>query len=145
MKISDKPVIVEETINVFIEEVWRSITEVNKMTKWFFENIPEFKPEVGFKTQFNIHSGGRDFLHLWEIVEVVPFRKISYKWQYKGYQGDSIVSFDLTPNDDSTLIKLTATVLEDFPDDIPEFKRESCVGGWEYFIKDRLKNYLENV
>lgn len=35
-------------------------------------------------------------------------------------------------------------VLESFPQNTPEFKRESCVGRWGYFIKHRLKNYLNN-
>jgi hypothetical protein len=38
---------------------------------------------------------------------------------------------------------LTVEVLEDFPDDIPEFRRESCIGGWNYFINHRLKEYLD--
>jgi len=28
-------------------------------------------------------------------------------------------------------------------EDIPEFKRESRIEGWEYFIKERLREYLE--
>jgi len=39
-------------------------------------------------------------------------------------------------------VVLSTEVLEDYPDDIPEFKRESGLGGWNYFIKDRLYNYL---
>ena len=30
-------------------------------------------------------------------------------------------------------------------DDIPEFKRENGVAGWEYFIKNSLKTYLESL
>jgi len=30
-----------------------------------------------------------------------------------------------------------------FPDDIPEFKRESGVEGWNYLIKKSLKAFLE--
>jgi hypothetical protein len=42
-----------------------------------------------------------------------------------------------------TKLRLTAQVLEDFPEDIPEFKRESGVEGWTYFIKKSLKEFLE--
>jgi hypothetical protein len=42
-----------------------------------------------------------------------------------------------------TKLTLTARVVEDFDDSIPEFKRESCVAGWNYFIKERLSDYLE--
>ncbi len=30
-----------------------------------------------------------------------------------------------------------------FFENIPEFKRESCIEGWTYFIKKRLKEFLE--
>ena len=33
--------------------------------------------------------------------------------------------------------------MEDFPDDIPEFKRESDVEGWTFFISKSLKEFLE--
>jgi len=38
---------------------------------------------------------------------------------------------------------LSTEISESFPLDIPEFKRESCVEGWTYFIKKRLKEYLD--
>ena len=68
-----------------------------------------------------------------------------YNWRYEGYEGNSFVTFHLSEiNSHLTELKLTTKVTEDFPDDIPEFKRESCVGGWNYFIKDRLSEYLKN-
>ncbi len=42
------------------------------MRKWYFENIPAFKPEVGFETQFNVQSEERNFLHKWKVTEVQP-------------------------------------------------------------------------
>ena len=52
------------------------------MRKWYFENIPSFKPEVGFKTQFNVQSQHRNFLHIWKVTEVVPKKMITYNWKY---------------------------------------------------------------
>lgn len=143
MNKNEEPVIVEQALKASPEIVWKSITELEEMVKWYFDNIPEFKAEVGFKTQFNIESGERNFLHQWEITEVIPNKKIVYSWQYKDYPGLAYVSFDLINQNDKTLLKLTNTVIETFPDEVPEFRRESCIGGWEYFIKKRLKDYLE--
>ncbi len=36
----------------------------------------------------------------------------------------------------------TLTGRGDFPDDVPEFERESCLGGRQYFIGQALKAYL---
>ncbi len=145
MKKIDEPIIVEQTFNVSIEVVWKSITEIDLMRQWYFENIPEFKAEVGFEIQFNVNSQGRDFPHRWKVTEVEPLKKIAYNWKYDGYQGDSLVMFELFKQDNFTKLKLTHTVLESFPDNIPEFKRESGIAGWEYFIKKSLKDYLEKT
>ena len=144
MKKSDPPIIVEESFNLPIEAVWKSITELDYMKKWYFENIPEFKAEVGFKTNFMIEHDGRQFPHYWEVLEVVPNQKITYRWTFPNYPGVGDVTFALTEQKDGTLITLTNVVIEDFPDDVPEFRRESCEGGWKYFIQERLKEYFEN-
>ena len=82
---------------------------------------------------------------MWEVSEVVPLKKISYDWRYVGYAGDGSVTFDLSDQGDATSLVLTHTVRKDFPDDVPQFKRESCLAGWRYFIGERLKGYLEKV
>lgn len=143
MKRIDPPIIVEETYNKPIETVWRAITEPVQMRKWFFDNIPDFKPEVGFEIEFDVETGGRVFPHQWKITKVESGKLIEYNWKYGGYEGDAYVTFELTPEENATRLRLTNIVVEDFQDDIPEFKRESCIGGWNYFIKERLKKYLD--
>lgn len=113
------------------------------MIQWFFDNIPDFKPEVGFKTQFNVQAPSRDFLHLWEVIEVIPNKKIVTNWKYEGLEGNSFVIFELSEIDKQTKFIVTTTVMEDFDGSIPEFKRESCFDGWNYFIKERLKAFLD--
>ncbi|MCZ7602054.1 MAG: SRPBCC domain-containing protein [Melioribacteraceae bacterium] len=144
MKTTDEPIIVEEEFNQPTSKVWKAITEVDQMRKWFFTNILDFKPEIGFETQFNVSSGERDFLHLWKIVEVTPNKLIKYNWKYKDYSGDSFVTFELDDHGSKSLLRVTTEVIEDFSDDIPEFKPESCKGGWEYFIQNSLKSYLDS-
>ncbi|MFK5893557.1 MAG: hypothetical protein QM504_10085 [Pseudomonadota bacterium] len=47
----------------------------------------------------------------------------------------------ITPIDNhQTKLKLTYTVIESFPNNIPEFTRESGIEGWNHFIKDSLNN-----
>ena len=144
MLVNEPPVTVEQTFNCTPQKLWIAITDLDEMKKWFFENIPEFIPELGFKTQFMIENEGRQFLHLWEITDVTPKEKLTFNWKFKDYEGDSFVSFELSEKGSQTLLKLTVTVTEDFPDTIPEFKRESCLGGWKYFINERLNNYLKS-
>jgi uncharacterized protein YndB with AHSA1/START domain len=143
MKKDDEPVAVEQTFNVSAETVWRAITEIDQMRQWYFDNIPDFKPEAGFQTQFTVSNEGRDFLHMWTVTDVVPLKKLVYDWKYEQYPGEGSVVWELFDQGQATRLRLSMHVREDFPDDVPEFKRESCVGGWEYFIQGRLKEYLE--
>jgi uncharacterized protein YndB with AHSA1/START domain len=144
MKTTDKPIIVEQTFNVSLEQLWQAITDVVQMRQWFFENIPSFEPEVGFETRFNIETGERDFPHVWRISEVVPGRLISYDWRYEGYAGNQLVTFELLNEGNQSRLRLTATVREDFQEGVPEFTRDACLGGWQYFIQQRLKAFFHN-
>ena len=143
MRKNDEPVVVEQTFNTSIDAVWSAITEIDQMRQWYFENIPSFKPEVGFKTQFNVQSQDRHFLHMWKVTEVVPLKMITYNWKYEGYPGDSFVLFELFNQNNLTKLRLTHQVQESFPEDIPEFSRESGVEGWTFFIRKRLIEFLE--
>ena len=143
MKKTDQVVIVEAIINATNEQVWSAITELDHMQKWFFDNIPAFEAQVGFETSFIVDAGERLFDHRWRIIEVGINSKISYNWKYEGYIGDSNVHFELFPQEGNTLLRLTTEIIEDFPQEIPEFRIESCIGGWNYFIKESLPKYLE--
>ncbi len=145
MKTTDDPIIIEETFDNSIEIVWKAITHHDEMIKWYFENIPAFKPEVGFKTKFEVVSEDRKFTHNWEVTEVIPGKKISYTWRYLEYDGDALVTFELIKESNGVKLKLTLDVLEDFPEEIPEFKRESCIQGWNYFLGGRLRTYLASI
>jgi uncharacterized protein YndB with AHSA1/START domain len=143
MKTTEQPVVVSKIFDKSIEDVWNAITVKEEMLKWFFDNIPEFKAEVGFTTQFNVKAPSRDFMHLWEVTEVMPQKRLVTNWKYEGMDGDSLVYMELKEMGAQTKFTLTTKVLEDFDDTIPEFQRESCVAGWNYFINERLTEYLK--
>jgi len=143
MKKNEDPIIVEQTFNRSVDIVWNAITQIDQMRNWYFANIPSFKPEVGFETRFNVVNEERNFTHLWKVTEVIPGKMIMYNWKYEEYPGNSFVKFELFEENKLTRLRLTHQVLEDFPDDIPEFKRESGVEGWTFFIRKSLKEFLE--
>ena len=135
MKTTDQPIIVEQEFQNSVEEIWNAITVVEEMKLWYFDNIPEFRAELGFETEFEVFSHERRFPHHWIVTEVIPFEKLSYKWNYGIYPGDSISTFEIVNQKESNLLKVSCIVLADFPDDVPEFKRESCIGGWNFLLK----------
>ena len=122
--------------------VWRAITDPARMRQWYFDAMPDFKPEVGFETEFNVHCEGRNFLHIWNVTEAIAETKIAYRWRYGGYAGDSPVTWELAVADRGYRLQFTHAILEPFPDD-PIFARESYEAGWKYFLEDQLPAYVE--
>ena len=76
-------------------------------------------------------------------MEAFPPYKLSYRWYYDEYPGDSLVSFELREVGFQVFLFFRDEALADFPQDIPAFKRKSAVAGWDYLLKTCLKTYLD--
>ena len=139
----NEPIKVEATINASVAQVWVALTDLSQMKYWYFDNIPSFEPIVGFETRFKVAVADRTFTHMWKILEVVPRRMLSYEWKFEEYIGSSVSTFLIEEINDKVQLTLTAEVIHPFSSDIPEFSRESGVGGWNYFIFDRLVPFVE--
>jgi len=121
-------ILIEQTLSASIHTVWKAITDQEEMRQWYFNTMEEFNPQVGFQTQFNVLNGGKNYLHLWKVVDVVPPKKISYDWKYGGYPGNSLVTFELSSEGDKTKIRLTHEHLETFlPAVNPELAKEKIL------------------
>ncbi|MDB5018006.1 MAG: hypothetical protein JWQ84_2838 [Mucilaginibacter sp.] len=140
----DEPVIIERVYNAPVKAVWEAITDLNKMRQWYFPMLEEFEPEVGFETKFDVENDGKTYVHIWKVKEADPYKKISYEWKFGDYPGDSVVSFELFEEDDSTRIVLTHTGVETFRGDLhPGLAKSNFVEGWTSFIGTKLKEYVE--
>jgi uncharacterized protein YndB with AHSA1/START domain len=139
---STQPFVIEQTYNAPTSRVWEAITDKNKMKEWYFD-LDEFKPEVGFTFQFDGGSENKTYTHHCEVTEVIPGKKLTYSWAYKGYPGKSFVTWELFDEGDKTKLKLTHVGLETFPQDMPDFARESFSKGWTYITGTSLMNYLQ--
>jgi uncharacterized protein YndB with AHSA1/START domain len=139
----NQPIIIEETFDAQVSEVWSAISDKNEMKHWYFD-LEEFKPEVGFKFEFSGGpDGGKQYIHLCEVTSVKSRERLSYTWKYKGYEGDSEVTFELIDQVDQTLLKLTHSGLHTFPKDNPDLAIHNFVQGWTELIHKSLKAYLE--
>jgi uncharacterized protein YndB with AHSA1/START domain len=138
-------IVIEKIYNVPIHKVWKAITDKNEMKNWYFK-LEDFKPEVGFKFQFlGGPEDGTQYLHLCEITEVIPGKKLTYSWQYEGYPGNSFVTFALEAQGDKTLLRLMHEGIETIAPAGPDFARGNFVEGWTYFVNTALKEYLEPI
>jgi uncharacterized protein YndB with AHSA1/START domain len=143
--ITHMPVIFERVYNASSDKIWKALTDREEMEKWYFK-IAAFKAEPGAEFSFTGQGHkGEQYLHLCEVKEVIPGKKLSYSWKYEGIPGESLVTFELFPEGDRTKLKLTHSGVESFPQDNPDFAKESFTGGWDYITGTSLKNYLEKT
>lgn len=140
---SNQNVIVERVFDADIKLVWKALTEKELMKEWYIE-VEEFKTEVGFKFEFwGGEKGDKQWRHLCEITEVIPEKKLTYSWKYKGYSGMSYVTFELFKETNGTKLKLTHSGIDSFPSNIPELAIHNFENGWNLAINASLKEFLE--
>jgi uncharacterized protein YndB with AHSA1/START domain len=94
------------------EMVWDYLTKPDLMAQWLMKN--DFQPIVGFDFQFRtgpIPSLHFDGVFYCKVLEIVPFKKLSYSWKSGPGEGkitlDSIVVWKLEPKDKGTELLLT--------------------------------------
>jgi uncharacterized protein YndB with AHSA1/START domain len=140
---NNEPFVIERMLNAPVEKVWAAITDPAQMKQWYFD-LPGFKAEVGYAFQFEGGAPeGKKYLHLCTVTEVIVNKKISYTWRYDGYEGDSLVSFELFAEGESTRIRLTHAGLETFPASNPDLAKENFVTGWTDIIGRSLVAFVE--
>jgi uncharacterized protein YndB with AHSA1/START domain len=140
---TEKTFIMERVFDAPKKTVWLAITEKELMKQWYFD-LPEFKPEVGFKFEITGgEEGGKQYLHHFEITEVISEQKLVHTWTFVGYEGMSYLTYELFDQGEKTLLKLTHSGIETFPADIPDFAFEKFEEGWNHIINVSLKDFLE--
>ena len=138
-----EPFVIERILNATPERVWKAITDKDQMKEWYFD-LSAFKAELGFEFSFTgTNKEGVKYFHLCKIIEVIPQKKLSYSWRYDGFEGNSLVSFELFAEGENTRLLLTHTGLETFPANNSSFARENFVEGWTYLIGTGLKEFVE--
>jgi len=132
----------EQVYDTPIEKVWLALTDQNEIKDWYFPQLREFKPIVGFKFVFS--NDGSPYQKEWRVTKVDYGRMLAHSWIYKGYPGRSEVTFELNKEHDKTRLKLTHTGLESFPDD-PHFARSRFEDGWKQILRNNLKKNLAKL
>jgi uncharacterized protein YndB with AHSA1/START domain len=75
------------------------------------------------------------------VTEAIPQKKIAYTWRYKGEPGDSLVTFELSPDGNKTKLRLSHKGLETFPK-TPAYARKNFEMGWTSGVTE-LQQFLE--
>jgi uncharacterized protein YndB with AHSA1/START domain len=136
-------IVKEIVLDATPEKVWKALTDKNEMKQWYFD-FKEFKAVPGFEFQFEGGPDGRVYTHLCKIIEVIPLKKLSYSWRYQGYEGNTLVSFELFEEGQQTRLRLTHEGLESFAvNNNPDFDRKNFEAGWSHIIGTSIKKFFE--
>jgi len=89
------------------EMVWEYLTKSELLEQWLMKN--DFQPIVGHDFQFRtnpIPSLDFDGICYCKVLEIIPFKKLSYSWRGGPGKGeitlDTVVVWELVPNDKGT-------------------------------------------
>lgn len=129
------------------EVVWEYLTTPALIEQWLMKNT--FKPEEGHEFTFTTNPLPQfnfDGIVFCKVLEIVPFKKLSYTWRGGPAPGqitmDSIVTWTLIPTDGGTELYLEHTGFKD--ENTPIFNAMNH--GWQENIKkiDRLIKERKN-
>lgn len=138
------PIIVEYKVNAPIERVWKALTDKTEMRSWYFD-IPDFELETG--KVFNFYEPGdeKKYHHQAEVVEIIPEQKLKHTWTYPKFSNEkTMVTWELQPQGNETLVKLIHDGIDNFSDLGENFSQNAFTEGWNGIIGQSLKPYLEN-
>lgn len=140
-----EPISISQTYNAPASKVWQALTDRDQMKKWYFD-LPEFKPDVGFKFQFyGEGKNGEKYLHHCRITEVITGKKLAHTWEYEGKAGTTLVTFELFRDGNLTKIQLTHEGIETLAGNGPDFAKENFEEGWSMILGKNLKAFVEQA
>ena len=124
------------------ETVWDYLTKPELVSEWLMEN--DIKPIVGHKFQFRAKPAPSiefDGICYCEILEVMPFKQLSYSWKCSpindGYKIDTVVIWTLTPKDNGTELNLCQTGFKEKENEIFYMAMNN---GWAKNVEKLLQN-----
>lgn len=123
------------------EVVWEYLTKPELIAQWLMKN--NFEPTIGH--EFNFHASPMpdmdfDGIFYCKVLEIVPFKKLSYSWDFGPGDGSftrSVVNWTLTEKDNGTELLLIHRGFEGTNNFLSMFN--SMEKGWLELIQKLLK------
>lgn len=135
-------IIIQQKVQATAEKVWKALTDKAQMKEWYFD-IPDFSLEPHSEFSFYGEGSEEKYQHHGEILEVIPERKLKHSWSYPSISKDkTILKWELTPEENATLVTLTHKGIENLHHLGQDFSHESFEKGWTDFVQ-ALKDFTE--
>ena len=133
--------------NVSAEALWKAITEREQLKQWYFDFDDSFRLEKNAEFEWTAGDpAGKQWLHKGRILEITKGKKLMHSWEYPGYSGSSVVTWELNVlNENSTELVLTHEFVIPFDKDVEELRREHFEKGWNAIITISLPDYINKI
>jgi uncharacterized protein YndB with AHSA1/START domain len=141
-------IVVEYALPSAPEKVWRALTEPALLSSWLMEN--DIRPVVGHHFTFRAQPlAGWDGMVHCEVLEVEPYRRLSYSWRggsdkVEGYGGrlNTVVTWTLTGTESGgTLLRLEHSGFTEKN----AFAFENLAKGWRGKVAKHIEQVLANL
>jgi uncharacterized protein YndB with AHSA1/START domain len=129
------------------EQVWDYLTKSELLEQWLMPN--NFRPSKGHEFQFRIKPMPElnfDGIVYCKVLEITPFSKLSYSWQFGPGDGtlhNSLVSWTLTPRESGTELLLVHNGFDESTEIVPIF--EGMNKGWLSNMQKILRLINETI
>ncbi|WP_162128069.1 SRPBCC family protein [Flavobacterium phycosphaerae] len=125
--------------------LWKVITDREHLKQWYFDFTEDWKLETG--SQFDWYAGdndGKQWQHRGVMLEIIPNQKLVHSWEYVGYSGTSVVTWELRPIDENnTELHFSHVFTVPFDVTEPGLARENFEKGWNHILTISLPDYIE--
>lgn len=139
-----KKITIQKTFPVPIEQVWNAITDETILKKWYFDFQGQFQLKVG--QQFEWMSGppgGTEWLHRGIFLEIIEGKKLVHSWEYPGYSGKAIASWELeSVSEKETILHFTFEAVEIFDANEPGLAWVNFEVGWNELLSGSLPSII---
>ena len=133
-----RAIVIEDFLAHSPEMVWKALTTREYLDRWLMKN--DFELTVGHKFTFQARPmGDWNGIVNCQVLEADPPRKLVYSWvggsannAVHGSILDSVLTFELTPADGGTRLKLTH---DGFRSPRNDAGYEAMSGGWGGIVK----------
>jgi uncharacterized protein YndB with AHSA1/START domain len=138
-----EPIIKEVIIDAPASKVWAALTESRQLAKWFHES-DDYTGEVNKTFHMDVVHEGKNYMHTLTIKEMENEKKLGLEWHIAGDPGKTYVTYELSPEGESTKVTVTHSgfnMLSPAKDAMKS--REGYNEGWDHVLFSLLKPYVE--
>ncbi len=139
------PITEEKTYNAQTDTIWAALTTRDQLKQWYFDFSEDFilKLDQVFEW-WGGSPDGKQWLHRGVMTEIVEGKKLVHTWEYPGYIGKALVSWELDNlKDEQTHLHFKFEILIPFDPQERNLHRSNFVEGWNYIINTSLKDFVE--